>query len=236
MSPPAHQPCLDTLKRCCAHLDEKALGSANVRQYIPQPELNLLMDRLKELKTQYGVLDWTTAFPTVYNKKTVKNYITKATLPGKCRALEKAVERWRKDAEHVRAAADRKYQSAKEERLERFRREHPGQRFNKHLASGGLSPTTSEYSVPRWEARSSTGSTQNLPIEDLLHPAAFPWIVTDVDSSSSSLPSPGLSSRRSTLSEVKKPAPWLTRNVSGNFGDNAVVTETFRVRTISTTH
>ena len=51
------------------------------------------------LRAQHAILDWTTAFPRMYSKKTVKNFLTKATLPHKCKSLEKAAEKWRRDAE-----------------------------------------------------------------------------------------------------------------------------------------
>jgi len=236
MSSPAHQACLDSLRRAFGYLDENALGSVEVRQFIPQHDFKMLVDRFRELRARHAVLDWTTAFPTIYSKKSVKNLITKATLPRKCRAVEKAAEKWRKDAEHVSSLADRECQRARKERLDRFRREHPGVVFDKHLAYGSQSPTTSEFSMPRWEARSSTESNRSLPIEDVQSRAAVPWIITDVDNRSS-LPSPGLSSRRSTLSDVKRPTPWLTRSPSGNsFGDNPVFPDAFRTRTTSTTH
>ncbi|TCD66302.1 hypothetical protein EIP91_001548 [Steccherinum ochraceum] len=242
--PPEHQAILDSLKRSFSYLDDRALGSTEVQQFIPEPEYKALVGRFRELRAQHAILDWTTAFPTIYTtKKTVKNFIVKATLPRKCRSLEKQAQKWRKDADlvvlkNVAAAADRECQHVRKEKLDRYRRKYPTSIFDRNIACGTMSsPTVSEFAVPpRWEARSGSESNQSLPIDGGRQPATVPWLVTtDIDDQTSSLPSPGLSSRRSTISDPKRPTPWLTRTPSGNSLMNTpVVTETFRVRTIST--
>ncbi|KAH8107724.1 hypothetical protein BXZ70DRAFT_912324 [Cristinia sonorae] len=232
--PPGHQACLDALARASTHLDKGALGSKEVQQFIPEHELKSLATRHQELRAQHAILDWTTAFPTIYHKKSVKSYIAKSTLPHKCRSLEKAAAKWKKDAEHAAALADQECQRERRERLDRYRKERTTPVFGKQLAQGGQSPTTSEFSIPRWEARSMTSvseSMNSLPLEDGHMRPVAPWLMDETDNRSS-IPSTILSSAQSASSLHKPTAPWLARSPSGNsFRDIAGASDTFLIKT-----
>lgn len=56
MAPSAHHACLDSLKRGFGYLDERALGSSEVRQYIPEREYKSLVTRFRECVLKFSCL------------------------------------------------------------------------------------------------------------------------------------------------------------------------------------
>lgn len=56
VDPATHQACLDSLKRTYSYLDETALGSEEVRQYIPAPQKRFLHARLRECVLYFFLL------------------------------------------------------------------------------------------------------------------------------------------------------------------------------------